>query len=187
MPQSLTQLPETAEFEIGGWCLVIRDHKVVSDGGLWEFINHVVNNIRGQSLYQFEKHGISFEAAIEYCAYEYENYAEPLTNLIFWQYNIESYKTDIIRQYLTLRNYPFGQYNIESYKTDSRGSCLQNIDDFSKSNAGRKIAAQYIEKIRSCDNWGDLYDEMRLTSRFNKDVKNRIIQELEEQNRTKRR
>ena len=55
---------------------------------------------------------------------------------------------------------------------------------FSKSEACRIIAGQFVEKIRNFNNWQDFYDEMRLTSRFNKDMKNRIIQELKEQNRT---
>ena len=54
---------------------------------------------------------------------------------------------------------------------------LNNTDvmrRFSKSAAGRKMADMYIEKIRSCDDWGDLYEEMQLTSEFTKDMKSRI-------------
>ena len=47
--------------------------------------------------------------------------------------------------------------------------------ELSKSILGRKMAEQYIENIRRCDNWDDLNREMNPKSQFHKQIKNKII------------
>ena len=157
MPQSLIQLPETADFYIGGWPITIRNHKVVDvDGGLISRIIDIVHDtmISRGMLDELEKHGISFEAAIEYSVAELEQDAKGLTDVIYSAYHTETVKVD--------NRYYFWNVN----------------DKFSSSDAGRKITSLFVEKIRSCDNWGELYDEMHLTSEFIQDIKNRIPEEV---------
>ena len=158
MPQSLTQLPKKAGFYIVGWDIIIRNHRVTGMGLFWDIMRIIrgVNSDR-QTLTEFEKHGISFEAAIECCASEMEHDVNMLTNIMWHGDILESV---------------FGTTQM----LDTRSKC----EDFSKSMAGRKIAEIYIEKIRICDNWGELYDEFHYTSEFIKDIKNRIVEELKQ-------
>ena len=160
MGQSLIQMPKEAKFEIAGWPIRIRRYMATNVDGLSGRIWHIIQDGDSdrQSLYQFEKRGVSFEAAIECCVSEMEHDGNMLTNII-WHGNI-----------LKSVFHP-------SQMLNTRSKCK----DFSESMAGRKIAEQFIEKIRSCDNWGELYDEMQMTSKFNQDMKNRIIYELEQQ------
>ena len=151
MTQSLTQLPKDATFRIAGWTIIIRNHEVMYIHGLiGEMMNiiHVGESDR-DTLYQFEKHGISFEMAIEYCAKELEENSDVLKLFISRYYDMcDSISLDV---------------------------------GFSKSDAGRIIAGQFVEKIRSCDNWEELYNELHLTSMFQKEMKNKIKREMEQQ------
>ena len=151
MPQSLIQLPETASFEIRGWDIIIRNHEITDCFGLFGLIFRIANGHRtGRNiLFEFEKHKISFEAAIECCAYELENTTDVLASAMNWRY------------------YSYGDFD-QICKTDA-------IFAFTKSDAGRIIAGQFVEKIRSCDNWKELYDEMHQTSRFQHDMVSRMI------------
>ena len=159
MPQSITQLPKTAEFHIGSCPVTIRDHRVITRGGLTGYIMDIVNKTdtdRNQ-LYEFEKYGISYEAAIECCAQELEYDTMTLAKAIYNYLDREGIP------YFDEHNYPEAGLR------------------FSECVTGRKIAEQFIEMIRSCDNWEDLYQEMQLTSRFHKDMKGRIKAEVKQQ------
>ena len=155
MPQNLIQLPKEAEFEIAGWPVIIHNYKVPDDDSMFGSIIWVVNKIDPgrKILNKFEKHGVSFEAAIECCIKELEVDAGMLVFFFKWMYKIRNSKELAV--------------------------------GFSKSKGGKLIADQYMEKIRSCNNWEELYDELHHTSKFQKDMKNRIIPELKEQNRIK--
>ena len=159
MPQSLTQLPKTADFKIGGWPIKITDHKIESFDNLFDCMLDIIMDPRSdrQILSEFEKYGVSFEAVIEYCVEELEHDVNMLTN-IMW-------RGDILESVF----HPSQMLNTWS-----------KCEDFSKSVAGRKIAEIYIEKIRICDNWGELYDEMHPTSEFIKNINNRIVEELKQ-------
>ena len=84
MPQNLTQLPNEADFTILNWIVIIRDHKVIERGGLTGRIMRIISepNSTAHALCQLEKYGISYEAAVEYCAHELETRASVLTNVI---------------------------------------------------------------------------------------------------------
>ena len=146
MPQSLTQLPEEADIRIARKNVTIQNHKVLERGGLTGRIRLIIEDENSdiQSLYQFEKHGVSYEAAIEYCAQEFEEDAVILANFIVRNLN------------------------------------ERRALSFSESVAGRKIAEQFIEKIRSCDNWGELYEELHRSSRFHQEIVDKISTELEQ-------
>ena len=157
MTQSMTQLPETADIEILGWYLTIRDHMFVGYVGLLGSIIDMISvpNSDRDVLCQFEKYKVSFEAAIDCCTREIKDDVRVLSNIIFWNYDVK--------------------------KTKDRDTFehLNAVLDFLKSAAGRKIAEQFIDKINNCDNWRQLYDEMHLESKFQKDMKSKIIAELE--------
>ena len=150
MPQDLTELPETAKFEIGGWGIIIREHKVVNLKGLFGCIMYITGdqNHDRDTLTRFEEYGISYEAAVEYCIKELECSTIILAEALFWNYHIHE---------------------------------IEKISKIPNNLAMKIIAEQFIEKIRSCDNWGELYDEMCDTSQFTKDMKKRVLGEIEQQ------
>ena len=157
MPQSLTQLPETASFEIGGCHVKIDDHKVV-DWFLFVYVWSIINEVDSdlQTLTEFEKHGISFESLIEYCVHELECKEYALTKLI-WHNDL-------------------GECSMK----DSVAGIWETNHNYSKSVEGRNIAEQLVEKIRSCDDWNELYEEIHWKSKFHKYMKSKIIKELEQ-------
>ena len=110
----------------------------------------------GVYCHQFEKHGINFEAAIECCCGELEENEQILACAIYWSYD-----------------------ELEKIKMHPLDDMPDAILVFSRSAAGRKIAAQLIEKIRSCDNWEELYDVFHYTNKFYNDVMSGIEDELE--------
>ena len=156
MPQSLTRMPKEVSFKFYWHTITIQNHRVVYMGGFFGIIVDTIQSIdsSSQSLYQLEKHGISFEMAIECCAHELEHDVSVLA------YNIRNYEMPGLK-----------------FSRNSDGWIP--FVDFSKSKKGRAIADQFIEKIRSCSNWEELYDELQLSSQFQKDMKSRIIREIE--------
>ena len=157
MPQSLIQLPKEAEFKIAGQIITISNRMVVTRMGLFDKILDIVNYPYSdiKTLMDFEGHGVSFEAAIECCANELEWNMDVITDLIY-------------HNYYTKRVYKNGM------------DCnWDKIRAFSTGEAGRIIADQFIEKIRDCDNWEELYNEMLYTSKFTKDMKKKIMKEIE--------
>ena len=155
MPQSLIQLPEKAQFEIGGRIIKIRDHMIVNQVDLFGVIVSIINDLdhHKDALYQFEKHGISFEMAVEYCIQEIEGNALVFARAVAW--------------------YRF-VYNIKEKGETISGNRWVSVKNFSKSPAGRIIVEQITEKMRNCDDWGELYDEMHPTSKFCRDMESKI-------------
>ena len=158
MPQNLIQLPKEADFLICGWNIIIQNHMVAEYTPLLGCIMNIVNDSTSQKdiLCQFEKHGISFEAAIECCCGELE-------------------ENDIKVFAKVIRDNVIYAWMMPNYRVDWNSRM-----DFAKSLEGRKIASQFIEKIRSCGNWGELYAELQYTSKFSKDMKNRIKEEMKQ-------
>ena len=160
MPQNLIRLPKIADIRFTGRDVTIRNHKVVERGGLTSRIMRITNDqgSNRQTLVEFEKHGINSEMAIEECVRELEEDVNTLAHAVFMYWDRE----DILKYY-TGKKWDDG------------------IFAFTKNKTGRIIADQYIEKIRSCDNWGDLYDELHHTSKFQKYMKKRIKEEMRQQ------
>ena len=158
MPQSMTKMPEEADFDISLYPVTIWNHKVEQLGGLLGVITGIIRdeNMDRNTLYQFEEHGISFETAIEECVCELENNTDTLGNIVAW-------------------NKMHGKTTETLYK-DWDDACK-----FSKGVTGRNIAEQYIEKIRSCNNWDELYDEMQQTSKFSKYMGSQMMAGVKEQ------
>ena len=158
MPQSLTQLPKKMEFAIAGWDITIRDHVVVKANHLFGVIIDIASDTRvSRGIFtEFEKHGISFEMVIEECARELEHDANVLAEIIRWEY-------------LALK------------KIMLDGKRMNLIRVFSNGVAGRKIAAQYIKKIRSCNDWEELYDTLKIPNEFHKRMRRKVIREIRQQ------
>ena len=158
MSQSLTQLPETANIGIGRTYTTIVNHKVTGDySGIIGQILSVTKcpECDRYSLAEFEKHGISFEAAIENSVLDLEDdNPNGLASIVYWEYNMRD----------------FGGEHI------SMNQWASNV--FAKSAAGRIMAEQLVEKIRSCNNWEELYDELHMSSQFQKDMKSRLVREI---------
>ena len=159
MPQSLTQLPKTADIVIGECKTIIRNHMPHKNHNLTVKITDIIrwSPYNRELLAEFEKYGVSFEAAIEYCVHELEDDLwDTVGRLIYWNYNLKKiYGIGIDKE-----------WNI--------------ILSFSKSAAGRKIAEMYIEKFRNCNSWEELYIELHMTSKFQQDMKSRVIREIEQ-------
>ena len=157
MPQSLTRMPKEAEITIAGGTIYIRDHLALLAGGLlgttMDIITHPDSDRK--SLEEFEKQGVSFEMAIEECVRELEE------------------DTDVFA-YLNMDHYSDTEYD----DGDSE-FVWEFFSDNAKSDTARKLANQLAEKIRSCNNWEDLYDELHMSSQFQQDMKSKIFEELE--------
>ena len=156
MPQSLTQLPKNALFKIGTCSVIIREHAVRNSHGLFDIVDQIITDAESDrnTLYSFEENKISYEAAIEWCVNEIEENVSMLADVLCRRYD---------------KNQNINPYDIRRHR----------FFVFSKSKAGKKIATQLMEKIRSCDNWGELYEEMQPTSQFQKDIGERITVEIE--------
>ena len=156
MSQSLTRLPKTAKIKMEGWNITIENYRV-THGSFWYITLLLIGNSsqNRDTLYKIEKQGFSFEMVIEYYIRELEEDAEVFAGTIDRHYGI--------------------RYIEDGFIT------WEELVAFSKSVAGRKIAEQLIEKIRSCDNWDDLYDEMQPTGKFHTEMKQKIKEELKQQ------
>ena len=155
MPQSIVRLPESTEIRIPKWDIVIENHRVVSEMGLFGGIGHILDNSREDetTLELFEEGGISYESFIEYCVEELDEEPTTLAYAIL--------RLDGILQ------------TIGSY-SDSR---FGRIVNFSASEAGRSIAVDIIDKIRDCHNWREFYNELHETGKFQKDMADRVTKE----------
>ena len=158
MPQSLIQLPKEADIIAGykGTLLSIRNHKVVPTGTLFEWILRLIwnHNSWGNAVTLMEKKGLMFEAVIECCVRELEDDTGLLARVGLWDQDIW-------------------------YAVNPPDNADANYA-FSESDAGRNIAAQLIDKIRSCNDWEQLRSEMNHTSGFYQDLKVRYIKEWEQ-------
>ena len=141
-------------FSILGCCVTIQNHEYVGFSGFFGTIIHIMRQPHShrQTLTEFEKHGISYESLIEHCAHSLENDFDMLAELIYWNYG--------------------------GRKNPPKSHLHRILVRFSKSGAGRATADQFVEKIRSCGNWGELYDELRLESPFQKEMYRRINAEV---------
>ena len=158
MAQSLIQLPKDADFKIGKYRIGIKDHEIVNVTGLFGAVIGIIKDMPShrEILRQFEKYGISFEAAIERQIHEMEHNADILSDAI-WRHSL-----------FEEMEYKFGERRWDV--------CLK----FSKSRAGRNIAELFIEKIRSCENWEELYDELKLTSVFQMEIRRMVIKGMKQ-------
>ena len=148
-------MPKQMSVQIQGWPVTIHNHRVTSKDGLFGRIAVIVRypDSYRESLAEFEKYGINFEMVVEYCACELLD--DPLILAgVTWHYNIKTFK-------------------------HTPSTILWNrITMFSKSIVGRHIADQFIDKIRNCDNWGELYDIMHPQNKFNRNIRSRMTAEL---------
>ena len=159
MKQSIVQLPESLDFEIDGWQIIIRNHRITSShGGLFGRMVCIAGGQESDkyTLAEFEKHGINFETVIECSVSEFEDEPAVLADLI-WSYAF----------------YHCKHYNV---KLDANWPKCMN---FSNSEMGLAYAQEFTNKIRNCKNWGELYDEMHPDSRFSIDIRCRILKEFE--------
>ena len=151
MTQSIAALPKDMGCEIMGWCLDIKDHTVLSVAGMSGMIFGIASETlsNGNTLNQMEKYGVSFECVIECCVQELEEDPYTLASIMHV-------------------HYVFG--DIINDDDDSWNHFL----NFSKSPTGRTIADMFIDKIRDCHNWEQLYDMTEPNSKFNTNAKKQI-------------
>ena len=156
MSQSLTQLPKTAEIKIRSHEIPIKNHRVVRVDGLLGGISYIIRDPSSpcETLSEFEKQGISFEMVIEECSRELEYDPMILVEFCDKNYNVTLESGTVVQEEWT------------------------RLVSFSKSSAGRAVADQFIEKIRSCDNWKELYDELERGSKFMDNMEERVQKEV---------
>ena len=151
MPENLLQLPATAKFMIGQRNIAIRDHRVLQIDGLFGRILSIINDSNS-----------NMETLLEFEGHK-----------INFETAIEECAYELQVHAQILMDVIWWHYDSAS----EHDACL----DFSAGDRGRMIADIFIEKIRSCDDWQDLYEEMQLTSKFNRDMRNMVETELEQQ------
>ena len=154
MEQSIVQLPFMAFVKFRVSYVRIRNHKVINHNGLFGAIRTIILREKAdrQILTKFEKHGINFEAVIEYCANELEDDSRILADMIRWGYGIRGQIKD--------------------------GVYMKECNDFSKSPTGRPIADMFVDNIRDCRDWQELYDELHPQSTFSKHMTKKIHKEM---------
>ena len=152
MPQSLIQLPKTAHIKLSAGNISIKDHKVTKD-------------LLGAGLFGLILSAIKNNdwnnalPQVESCKISFEAFIETC---------VKEIEDDVKFGFNLLWNYP----------TDSNWS---QQGDFVSGRTGKMIAEQFIEKIRSCENWDELYTEMHPASMFQKEMKNKITRGVKEQ------
>ena len=156
MTQNMTGMPETAEFRVRGYLVTIENHEVENWGGLLDIMWCVTNVDRDKDiLSKFEKHGVSFAAAIKCLIQE------------------TSSKNDMIARALQ-RHY--GTCVVESEIINQRDKIIV----FIKNPQGELMMKQFTDKIKKCNNWIELYDVLDLTSRFQRDAAETIRNKVED-------
>ena len=154
-------LPESADIKILQGRITVREHMVVKNWygeGLFGTIMSIARDpdSHREILSKFEDYGISYMAVIDYCTLEIRDDVDTLSNLIF----VNHARTHKIKEADAENNW-------------------KRINYFSASKKGRAIAGQIVEKIKSCDNWGELYAEMHPASEFQKETRRKIKEEME--------
>ena len=157
MAQSIVQLPESAEIVICGWMIKIKNREVQSYYGLLFEIMQISRqmDLEKEYLSEFEGCGVSFEAVIEECIRELEEYPEALTGILYEHYGIIKI-CDVTEKDL-----------------------LDLLYEFSKSNTGRTLAEKFAAKIRSCENWKKLNNTVHEHGKFQKELKKTAIEEID--------
>ena len=156
MKQNLVQLPKTAKFKIGNRVITIRNHQVTDMYGLLGEIIGIIDDSKSDrdTLTGFEKYRVSYEAVVEYCVDEAEQDGYIIAGLM---YNNNARNKSWV-------NYMTGMWS--------------RAVNFSNSAAGREFTDQFIDKIRSCGSWQELYDELHLESKFQKNMMKKIKEEI---------
>ena len=158
MAQSIVELPESAMINADWLYLEIKDHKPANGAKLFGIIMSVVDSASSDknTLPKLEGYGISFEALIEQCCKELEDGHQVLADVISWRYF--NYKT----------------------KTTDQNKNWDKIHNFTKTPEGKMVTEQFAEKIRDCENWEELFYEMRTDSKFSQDIKNIIFRGMKQ-------
>ena len=162
MPQSLTQLPKEIDVDIDHmWHVPIKNHLIERPDYLLYTVTCVIDSPRTDknTLFQFEAFGVNYESFTVACSDILKN--DPVGSLcrvLFFHYGMCNYLTDM----------PNGQ-------SERRHDLIFRL---LKSRLGKIYADILVEKIRSCDNWDDLYEEMHHTSKFHKYMRGRIEEEI---------
>ena len=161
MEQNLLNLPETAVISVDGVGTLfrIKNHKVAGVRGLFNTMSAVVHHgAWDKAVSDMKSQGFTYESVIERCARELEGNSYVLADFMYGHYNFKRRGT------ITLPE-----------KASIHDACL----DFSESVRGRMIADQIVEKIRDCNNWGELHQIMEKSGKFGTDMKRRIRKECE--------
>ena len=160
MVQSLVRLPENADIKIGRWYVSIKNHRVVTTCGLLGRILGMIDDPDTDIgiLSEFEKHGVSYEAVIEECVAEFDRIS--------------------VIKYIMRFVYKFKMNGV--YVEEDQ----EIFNSFSKSDIGVTLEDKLVDKIRSCRNWDELYNEFHSTSKFSIDLKKIIKEEITQWHKT---
>ena len=91
MVQEIVKLPETASISIGWRDLVIDNHKVTSEEGMFYWAVAVVAGYDWDvAVSRMIRQKISYEAFIECCAAELENDINTLANMAWWHTDMKN-------------------------------------------------------------------------------------------------
>ena len=150
--QEIVRLPENAIITAPEYDLHIENHEVVDTWTLLFWVKKVFrNNALETVLPQLKKHGISFEAVIEYCVTELEEQNTLRENIVSWHFNV----------YMEI-------------EYDDKNSKIK----YETSQETLQIREQIIEEMRNCSDWDDLRRSFNEESRFSKDMKEQIKKQM---------
>ena len=163
MVQSIARLPESAKGIFRYHHLEIKNHVVYTLYGLFFFTVLIIRNEDKKKIVDwFKSNHVSFEAVIEQCIQELED-DHPAARLNM----IEAH-------YPWSHSNELGFFNVEQWG----GAWGKIISQFSKTSAGRWIADQYVEKLRTCRNWNMFTDTLDMKGVFQQEMKQKIREEI---------
>ena len=146
---SLQELPRRVRVPVGGVLLVIKNHRVQNESGIFlTVLNAAKSVLWPRSVMVMESNGINYGNFAEAAIQEIKQNYGVVEGLVGWYHRIKK----------------------------NSGNALE----FSKSDAGRKIAGQYIARIKRCKNWTEFHKAMKKNSKFQKEMKQKIMEEMKQ-------
>ena len=145
MEQNIVRLPETAEINIDNSWLIIENHKVKKGMQLFIWMQGLAKNEEQyETLDEFEKWGITYEAFIEQCVMELEEDSVVFQTMENWEY-CDNYTNDRVR--LDVANTPAAA-EIISDMVDHIRDCNDWEDFFELINPESDFSTYIAEELK---------------------------------------
>ena len=148
MQSGMSLLPKSARFVISGWELIINNHRIVSDGGLFCWILDVIREGSCKQIVStLQKNGISFETVRKKCIEEIRQDSSTLLHIMWWYCGIREEWSTVSRYADSANGTEMAQYIIKVIK--ECGNWERFCDTMNaKSDFSVKIKQKIMEEIK---------------------------------------
>ena len=155
--QDIAQLPESARIDGKDSRLIIKNHKVLYETGMFYWLSRQIKHERWKYVEaQMHLQKVGFYPAVETCVDELESDSRILGWIITHIYDV---------------------MDSDMY-ADEREKLEESVMEFAASSAGWDITYTFIDNIRDCHSWTEFNDLLKIGSKFRTDMKARINREL---------